>query len=84
MGLFDGLFGKDKEKEKEHAGTGTMTIECPHGSLLPRWDSIDDIGHEERAVSFVCEACGEAFTPHDAWKLRESAADRLPIETPES
>jgi hypothetical protein len=43
---------------------------CPHTVLLPRWDDVADMGHEDRATSFVCEGCGEEFTPRE---VREPA-----------
>jgi hypothetical protein len=68
-----GLFGKKKQIEAIPA----ESIACPHTVLLPRWDSVDDIGHEDRATSFVCEACEETFSPEEARMLRQSAAERL-------
>jgi hypothetical protein len=70
-----GLFSKKEEKPEE----AIETPPCPHGVLMPRWDSVDDIGHEERATSYVCEACQETFTPEEAQVLRESMAERLPV-----
>jgi hypothetical protein len=69
-----GLFSK-KEKVEE-------TIEkppCPHSALVPRWDSIDDIGRDDRATSYVCEACGEQFSPEEGRMLQQSMAERLPV-----
>jgi hypothetical protein len=63
MGLFDKLFTKDRE-------VGTEFYVCSHASLRPRWDSVNDIGHDDRATSFVCESCQESFTPEQAQALR--------------
>jgi hypothetical protein len=79
MGLKD-LFSKDKEKTEQET-PATELPPCPHGVLLPRWDSIDDIGHEDRATAYFCEACHETFTPEQAQRLRESAHERLPVES---
>ena len=70
MGLLTKLFGEKKETE-------VVEFECGHANLLPRWDGADDIGHEDRASRFVCESCGESFTPADAKNLREAAFARL-------
>jgi len=71
-----GLFGKkDKDKTQETIETPA----CPHSALVPRWDSVDDIGHEERATSYFCEACSESFSPEAATALRESMSERLPV-----
>jgi hypothetical protein len=72
MGFLDKIFGS---KEKS-----TALLEpppCPHTVLLPRWDSVDDIGNEEKATFYVCEGCSENFTPAEAVQLRETAAERL-------
>jgi hypothetical protein len=62
------------------SNTATETIEappCPHVSLLPRWDSIDDMGDDNKAVSFTCEACGQVFEPAEAMRLRASEEERV-------
>jgi hypothetical protein len=45
--------------------------------MTPRWNSVDDIGHEDRATSFRCESCGQSFTPDDAREVRAAGAERL-------
>jgi hypothetical protein len=92
MGIFDKLFGGNKEKESA-AATATMepppTVTCLHTVLLPRWDAAEDIGKEDRATRLVCEACQQSFSPEEAQALRDSAAQRLleitePAPEPES
>jgi len=46
---------------------------------MPRWDNVDDIGHEERATGYRCDTCGSEFTPAEAQELRRTEAARLPI-----
>jgi hypothetical protein len=29
------------------------------------WDSVTDMGHDDRASYFVCESCGQHFTPQE-------------------
>ena len=75
MGILKKLFGE--------ATVPTENIEvppCPHATLTARWDSVEDIGHEDRATAYVCEACGETFTPEEAAELRRSEVERLPID----
>jgi len=74
MGLFDKLFPKE-----EKPAVVVETAPCAHGLLTPRWDSVADMGKEERATSFVCEACREEFSPQEARALHESMAERLPV-----
>jgi DNA-directed RNA polymerase subunit RPC12/RpoP len=55
-----GLLGKLLKKPVE-AQTVTAPS-CSHRMLLARWDSVEDMGHEERVTSYRCEGCGESFT----------------------
>ncbi|MPZ48860.1 MAG: hypothetical protein GEU75_06035 [Dehalococcoidia bacterium] len=73
MGILDKVFGKDK------SNTAVETRPCTHGVLVPRWDSVDDIGKEEKATSYFCEACNETFSPVQAQALRDSMTERLPV-----
>jgi hypothetical protein len=74
VGLFDKIFGGSKEK------SDTAVIEkpaCLHTALVPRWDSIDDIGHEDRVTYFICEGCEERFSPEEAQAHRAAATEKL-------
>jgi hypothetical protein len=80
MGILSKLFGSD-QKQEEQSQIGTVEAPpCPHSALTARWDSIEDIGHEERATAYICEACGQTFTPQEAEELRRSEVERLPID----
>lgn len=61
----------------ESAVSVERPIECPHMALGPRWDSPTDMGDEDKATSYSCEACGEQFTPEEAQRLRAAEAARL-------
>lgn len=50
---------------------------CQHVSLVPQWDSVADMGHEDKASGFTCVACGQHFSPQATRVLRETEADRL-------
>lgn len=68
-----GLFGRKRSQQ-------TLTVEkptCLHMALTARWDSVDDMGHEDKATSWVCASCGEEFNPAEAASIRESQADQL-------
>jgi hypothetical protein len=54
-----------------------VSVTCPHVSLVPQWDSVADMGQEEKASGFTCAACGQRFTPEEARALRQTEADRL-------
>jgi hypothetical protein len=73
MGLLDKLFG-GKTKASD---TATISVECPHAVLVPRWDNVQDMGREDKATRFMCEACHEEFTPEAAQTIRETMNERL-------
>ena len=64
---FPKLFGRKEEPPQQQAAAISQT-ECPHVVLAPRWDSVQDIGHEDRAVGYRCIECGASLT-------REAAAE---------
>lgn len=51
--------------------------ECEHITLIPSWDSAEDIGHQDRVSMYRCEACGREFSLDAAERLRETEAARL-------
>ena len=74
MGFLDKLFGGTKDR-----GTAVIDVPpCPHVTLVPRWDAAADIGINDRASRFVCEACQHEFTPEEARALLATASERLP------
>ena len=66
MGLLDRIFGG----KQASVVPAIEAPPCPHSVLLPRWDSAADIGSEDRASSFSCEACSESFTPQETREIR--------------
>ena len=50
---------------------------CLHVTMVPRWNSVADMGHEEAVSSFTCEACHAGFTAAEGRALRETEAERL-------
>ncbi len=61
MGLFKKLTGK-----QDKAAAAIEVPPCPHTALVPRWDSIDDMGKEDRATSYFCQGCERVFSPEEA------------------
>jgi transposase-like protein len=68
MGLLRRIAGKDKQQEPSSTGQGESheRIPCPHTALTPRWNSVEDMGKEDRVTSYLCQACGSTFTPEEA------------------
>lgn len=85
MGVFDRFLGKKDSAGKAAKGAVAPTA-CPHVALAPHWDRSEDIGHEDRATSFVCDSCHQTFTAQEAKLLRETETARLKeqlnIDTP--
>ena len=71
MGIL-GLFGKKKSSAEK-----IEVPPCPHAALVPRWDSVKDMGQEAKATKFLCDACHQEFTPEEARGLRGGVKDRL-------
>ena len=60
MGFLDRLFGKQRAIE-ERAGhrlqRQTAAVEvppCPHTAITARWESVADMGKEDKATGYTC------------------------------
>ena len=73
MGLLSKIFGGKKEAAVAEA----LHVECPHSVLVPRWESVQDMGIEEKASRYMCEACREMYTPEEAKHLRDTLHERV-------
>lgn len=82
MGLFDKLFGGSKSKPATAVAEPAVT--CPHAVLVPRWDNVQDMGHEDKATRYMCEACHEIFTPEQAKELSQTIRERMAMNLPDS
>jgi hypothetical protein len=74
MSIFGRIFGGP-------LGTETIDLEdsavCMHGVLTPRWESIDEMGQEQKISGYKCQSCREEFEPDEAYWLWLRAVDRL-------
>jgi hypothetical protein len=78
MGLLDKLLGREEVVDSPPIESTT----CRHMVLTPRWDSLDDIGHDNLATSFHCESCGRDFSQQEARELRSIQGDHLRYQAP--
>ena len=53
---------------------------CPHTTLVPRWDSVADMGKEDKVTSYTCEGCAQSFTGAEGRALRQTEAERVQRE----
>ncbi len=78
MSFIARLLRRDKGESSKASATATVEAPpCPHTALTARWDSVQDMGNDEKATSFVCTACNDEFTPEQATELRATEAERL-------
>jgi hypothetical protein len=50
---------------------------CPHTTLVPRWASAAEMGQDDKASSYTCQACAQSFTAAEGRDLRRTEATRL-------
>jgi hypothetical protein len=70
------LFGKGRNQESV-AEAAAADIECPHTTLVPRWDSVEDMGKEDAVSGYFCEGCRMSFSPSEAVGLMFGQRQRL-------
>jgi hypothetical protein len=73
MTLLDRLF----RRTTPAAPPPLASVPCPHVSLVPKWDSVADMGQEDKAIGYTCDTCDQTFTPAEARALRQTEAARL-------
>ncbi len=71
---FPKLFGDDTQTAER---TEDETSNCPHLVLVPRWDSVDDMGDESKASGYHCDACGVSLSLEEGRQAREHSAIAL-------
>lgn len=61
------FFGsRESSQAHEESSAATATASCPHKVLVPRWDSLDDMGREDKASGYKCNACGAVLSREEA------------------
>lgn len=76
MGFLKNLFGGKKQAEPEYTGPPPV---CGHATLVPRWDSAEDMGKTGKVSVYRCESCLEDFSPADAEQIRINAETKAPL-----
>ena len=71
-----GLFSKRSET-KEHDAELIASVECPHGTLTPRWDSLGDMGDVTKVSTYSCDSCKETFPREEGERRRTEGVQRF-------
>lgn len=50
---------------------------CPHTTLTPRWDSVADMGKDDKVTSYMCESCQGSFTAAAGQALQATETARV-------
>ena len=76
MGVLDKLTGR-KKAVPTNTRAAAEAPPCPHVTLIPKWDSTADMGHEDKATEYACEGCKGTFTAEQGRELRRTEAERV-------
>lgn len=77
------LFGGKEPPEQPHDERPDQVFEpvgdtnCPHLVMVPRWDRVEDMGDESKAVGYRCYACGVSLSLDEAEEARKRSAIAL-------
>jgi transposase-like protein len=75
MGFLSRLFGGKKEEPLDESAAAAA--ECPHTALVPRWDSAEDMGKEDKISGYRCEGCSNTFSREEGQRLLEAEEERV-------
>jgi len=67
----------DAQRQERAAAPADDTPPCPHTTLTPRWDSVADMGNEEKVTSYTCQGCNQSFSAAEGRLLLATEAERL-------
>lgn len=75
MGFLNKMLGRNDsaatvEQQPDH-------LTCPHTTLTPSWDSVADMGSEDKVTSYTCQGCNQQFSREEGQALRRDEAERL-------
>jgi rubredoxin len=80
MGILDRLFGKKDSTPGTAVEERPIEVECPHGTMTPRWDNPEDLGKTELISSYTCESCGKTFSREEGQRIMAKAAEVLKVD----
>jgi hypothetical protein len=65
-----------KEERKSRPAEAAKRV-CPHVALVPRWQSVDDIGKQGKVIQYTCESCNAFFSREEGERLKATEGERL-------
>ena len=72
--MFKRIFGKSDSSLTPAPRLETV---CLHTVLVPAWDSVEDMGKDQKVTRFTCESCHQEFSALEGRALRNPEAGRL-------
>jgi len=76
MGILKKVLGQNEDNQEQETITAEPERECPHTSLVPHWDSLEDMGKSEKAT-YRCEACSRVFSAEEAQEYLNKPPDAI-------
>jgi transposase-like protein len=77
MGFLDRLFGRKDDgsaaTQEKPVDEAIARVECPHGTMAPRWERPEDFGKHDAISSYVCDACGKSFSRDEGERVMAAA-----------
>ena len=70
----------DAQRLRRNQPPVTENPPCPHTTLISRWDSVADMGKEDKVTTYTCDGCQQSFTAAEGRALRETEAARVQRE----
>ncbi len=67
----------DAQRQGRAPAAADAVPPCPHTALTPRWDSVADMGNQEKVTSYTCQGCNQEFTAAAGRTLLATEAERL-------
>jgi hypothetical protein len=68
---------RKKDRQREEVKDPAEEAVCEHITLIPRWDSVEDMGNEELATHYICESCGVTLSASEAAEVRMTQRERI-------
>jgi hypothetical protein len=50
---------------------------CPHTTLVPKWESLAEMGQDDKASGYTCQGCQRTFTAAEGRDLLRTEGERL-------